>query len=90
MSDLSPPVISLRSGHMPPPLTYQGPKPLGKGRPPGQMPPFSLSTAASLVQAIVSKQHERQVDYDKRQQLSAGTRGQLVSGGSGRAEATRM
>ena len=38
----------------------------GQKRPPRQKPPFSLSlTTVSLVQGIVGKQHERQVDYDK-------------------------
>jgi len=39
-----------------------------KAPPPGQKPPFSLSPqTVSLVQGIVGKPHERQVDCDKRQ-----------------------
>jgi len=48
-----------------------------------QKPPFSLSLeTVSLVQGIVGKQHERQVDYDKWQKPSAGTQGELTSDGS--------
>jgi len=50
---------------------------------PRQKPPFSLSLqTVSLVQGIVGKQHERQVDYDKWQKPSAGTQGELTSGRS--------
>ena len=48
----------------------------------GQKPLFGLSLqTVSLVQGIVGKQHERQVDY-KWQKRSAGTQGELTSGGS--------
>ena len=48
-------------------ITPHPPRTQAQGqKPPRQKPPFSLSLqTVSLVQGIVGKQHERQVDYDK-------------------------